>query len=200
MTILLDMDGVCCDLQGEIARMHDVGHLMSNWPAGFKYVNEVLGISLEEEWSFIMKNRPRLWETLPEFSWFPQLYQSLSEMGNVVFCTSPTVDPVSTSGKLIWLQHRFGRQFRDYVMTEKKHLLARDDAILVDDDEDNVAEFAANGGHGVLFPQPWNGGSTLTYDDSKVDQVVEAVRMAAALSALGPAPTVLSWNILQSLV
>lgn len=138
----------------------------------FKYLNEILGISLEDFWESVNKQRPRLWETLPEYSWFPRLYTNLSKLGEVVFCTTPTIDPRSVSGKLIWLQHRFGRHFRGYVMTEKKYLLAKEDTLLVDDDQDNVNKFLAHGGNAILVPQPWNGGCAEVYNEDKIDQVL----------------------------
>ncbi len=38
----------------------------------------------------------------------------------------------------------------------KKHLLAHKDALLIDDRDENVAEFRHAGGKAILIPRPWN--------------------------------------------
>jgi 5'(3')-deoxyribonucleotidase len=82
---------------------------------------------------------------------------------------------MSLAGKLTWLQRFTGeRNFRDYIFTTHKHLLACECAILVDDRESNILEFEGAGGGVVLFPQPWNS-ATLAPDVTEVDYVVQQI-------------------------
>ena len=60
-------------------------------------------------------------------------------------------------GKLKWIdKHLPQYNKRVILMTAHKKLLARPDAILLDDRDDNIDQFCAVGGHGWLIPQPWN--------------------------------------------
>jgi 5'(3')-deoxyribonucleotidase len=76
---------------------------------------------------------------------------------NVCIATSPTKCPESLAGKLDWI-HRVMPPWmhRQYAITPRKHLLARPDALLIDDVEANIERFEAGGGRGVLVPRPWN--------------------------------------------
>jgi hypothetical protein len=60
------------------------------------------------------------------------------------------------AGKLVWLGNLFGTPFRDYLMGPNKHFLARDGAVLIDDNDDKCIKFVEYGGNAILFPQKWN--------------------------------------------
>jgi hypothetical protein len=77
-----------------------------------------------------IKERRLSWRNLPEYSWARDLYDSLIKLGEVVFCTSPSWSPDCPKGKLLWLQDRFGKGFREYVFTNKKYLLAKPNSYL----------------------------------------------------------------------
>ena len=56
-----------------------------------------------------------------------------------------------------WIHAHFPSwMHRQYAITPRKHLFARPDALLIDDVEENILDFEAGGGHGVLVPRPWN--------------------------------------------
>ena len=66
--------------------------------------------------------------------------------------------PSALAGKLEWIHAHFPSwMHRQYAITPRKHLFARPDALLIDDVEENILDFEAGGGHGVLVPRPGTG-------------------------------------------
>ena len=116
----------------------------------------VLGVSREIYWRTLGAQGEAFWAGLEPYPWFEQLYRSLSETAPVIFLTAATRAPECLSGKLKWLQARFGEAFRDYIITGLKQQLAGPEAILVDDYDGNIDRFCEAGGSGLLFPQVWN--------------------------------------------
>ena len=156
ITFMLDMDGVCCDWVK--AGLKSVGkeELIGTWRNGAKDLGQLTGLSYAEIWEKIDAEGSNWWRTLEEYSWFWELYNKLKERGDVVFCTSPSWDPNCHKGKLEWLHDRFGRSFRDYIFTNRKFYVAKDNTILIDDNDQQCEDFVAHGGKAVLFPQLWN--------------------------------------------
>ena len=159
--IYLDLDGVCTDFvsAGALANGQTPAEVLGKWEREFEgefrpYV--VMGVAREEYWQAIDDAGEAFWIGLQQYPWFTELYQALSDLAQVVFLSSATRAPSSLSGKLKWLQARFGRKFRDYIFTAHKQQLASPSALLVDDYERNVEGFLEAGGSAVLFPQPWN--------------------------------------------
>lgn len=177
-TIYLDMDGVCTDFASAGIRAHgrDPSQVMATWEQSFRgefLPYKVMKLDRDTFWDAIAQEGEVFWINLQEYEWYPELIASLSEMGEVIFLTSGTYAPGSLSGKLKWLQCRFGHDFQGYVFTARKYLLANPWSVLIDDYETNVAEFRQHGGKAVLFPQIWNGNSMV---DNKIGFTLEAVR------------------------
>ena len=97
----------------------------------------------------------RFWSEIKPYEWMDTVIESISR-STWSICTSPSKSPYSTSGKVEWLQFHFGRDFRDFVITSQKHLLAGPSKCLIDDSDKNVELFREHGGQAILFPQPWN--------------------------------------------
>jgi 5'(3')-deoxyribonucleotidase len=159
--IYLDMDGVCCDFVGSAVKIHGLNRdeIMATWAADYPgefYPYRVLDMPRDHFWEKVSEKSEEFWVELEEYEWFTHLYESLESMAKVVFLSSPTRSPFSLSGKLHWLQARFGREFREFILTPQKHLLAKPHAILIDDFDWNVNSFKEHGGGAVLFPQIWN--------------------------------------------
>jgi len=179
-TIYLDMDGVCTDFAAAGIRTHgqDPSQVLMTWEQSFRgefLPYKVMGLEKEVFWDAIARQGEAFWIDLQEYDWYPELLEALLKMGEVVFLTSGTYAPGSLSGKLKWLQHRFGNDFQGYVFTARKHLLANPWSILIDDYESNVAEFRQHGGQAVLFPQPWNSNCMIA---DKLGFTLESVRQA----------------------
>ncbi len=159
--IYLDMDGVCTDFAsaGIIANGRNPSEVFRLWSENFRgefLPYKVMGIDMDSYWDAVAAEGEAFWVNLPAYKWYAELYHSLRNFGEVLFLTSGTYSPWSLSGKLKWLQMRFGKSFQGYIMTAKKHLLANGATILIDDYDTNVVAFQKHGGNAVLFPQLWN--------------------------------------------
>jgi hypothetical protein len=75
---------------------------------------------------------------------------------NVCILTSPCRTAGCTDGKLDWVAKHFPSFQRRVLLGSAKHFCAHPKALLVDDHDENVAEFRRAGGVGLLVPQPWN--------------------------------------------
>jgi 5'(3')-deoxyribonucleotidase len=171
-TILLDMDGVTVQCVQAMLRLHGCEDRMATWPKGEYALEDVCGVDRPTFWAKVEEASPDIWIDMEEYPYFDAMVKELTECGEVFFLSSPGWSAASAQGKIIWLQNRFGRAFRHYVLTNQKHLLARPDAILVDDFGRNCEAFREGGGRAVLYPRPWNDGPIL--DDVTTYQRVMA--------------------------
>ena len=167
--IYLDMDGVCVDFNRAAIEAHglDSGDVLARWAAqhrGEFFTYEILNMEKARFFSHLHALGEAFWMGLEPYPWFETLYERLSALGHVIFCTTPTQSPACDSGKLHWLQDKFGAEFQDYILTAHKDRLAHANAFLIDDSDHNVKQFASRGGNGVLFPQIWNANHTVEAD------------------------------------
>ena len=182
VTVLLDMDGVCCDFVGMAARVMGIEDPYGAWPKDHPThdMTSAFGIDADEMWSRIDEQGSLFWRYLQPYPWFDEMYAKITEIAPVVFCTSPPGGRHGVSavtGKVEWLLDRFGDDFRCYVLTNRKHLLADDQTILIDDQPDKCGKFRKAGGRAFTFPQPWNDS---TFDpDNVVEQMTGLVRKVA---------------------
>ena len=177
-TILLDMDGVCCDFMGSALRLH--GHcpddVYARWPPGIWDVCQVLDMTPANFWAPI-NEQCGFWASLDPYPWFASLYCELRALvRDVVFCTSPSDCHSSYAGKRLWLAAR-GVRNDQIVMTSRKALLADPAHLLIDDSDHNVAGFYANGGHTITFPQLWNS----LHDQADTGRARHVVRQVKSL-------------------
>ena len=156
--IFLDLDGVCADFIGGVAKLtdNDRDEVYNNpiWQEENSYnrVGEILGITETQLWYLISARGVSFWSNLETYPWFNDMYGELQDLGDVIFLSSPTTDPFCLTGKLRWLQGHFGKQYRRYIFTPLKDVMRFDNAILIDDKEETIRKIS----NGLLFPQPWN--------------------------------------------
>lgn len=166
------MDGVCDDWVSPALLAHRSA-LTRDEITG--WVNEQLGLSMEELWVPIDAQGAEWWENLEPLPWFAKLWEELQHVSTeVVICSSPSLSPYAVPGKIRWLHKHIGPRFRDYVFTSKKYLLAKPGNILIDDLMHNVGPFRAEGGSAILFPAPWNDAAPPEGKDI-VDWIIEQV-------------------------
>ena len=108
------------------------------------------------------------WNNLPEDVWvnapisneFKMLLDfSQHAVGwqNVYFLSTPTLCPLSCSGKLKWIKKWApGWMQRQYLFGPPKYLCATPDSLLIDDNTEKVIAFRKAGGQAILMPRPWN--------------------------------------------
>jgi hypothetical protein len=122
------------------------------------------------------------WATLPEYPWFQELYNELCGTGkDVVFLTASGHYPHGATGKVIWLQDRYGPTYDQFVITRLKHKLANRTAVLIDDSEAMYGKFRAAGGHAILFPQRWN--TNIGKMDNPIKYVMDCLDQAIDVEA-----------------
>lgn len=166
--IFLDMDDVCnrftmyaLRLAGCLVDIFDDSVFDPKWKFDIiKALN-----ALHPTQTFTAKS---FWDNLPEEAWslapisdeYHYLLDWATEIvgrSNMFFLTSPTLCPLSCSGKLKWIKyHAPPWMQRQYVITPRKICCANEYSLLIDDKDSNVVDFKAAGGHAVLVPRPWN--------------------------------------------
>ena len=160
MIIYLDMDGVVSDAHRAFLKAIDREDLLDNYPAGEFATDKAAGMSEKAMWRKVTAAGRELWSRMRVLPWAHELYEKLGKLGDVVFLTAPTWDADSLAGKLEWLQRFTKRKdFRDYIMTNRKDLLAVPGVVLIDDRPENCERFRAAGGKAILFPASWPGSS-----------------------------------------
>jgi 5'(3')-deoxyribonucleotidase len=149
----LDLDGVLVDfVRGALAHFDRPDFLYRDVRWG---IEKQLRIEPELFWSGLGF---AFWANLP---WGPEgkhLLALVEEIfgENVVLLTSPCDTPGAVEGKAAWIKREMPAYKRRFFIGPPKHLVAGPGKVLLDDHEDNVEAFAANGGHTVLAPRPWN--------------------------------------------
>jgi len=156
--IFLDMDGVSCNLVQHMFLYLGIDYksIMDKWvidyPENYN-IHEVIGMEQSEIWK--VTEKMEFWETIPKYEWFDELYAYCKTKCNTVFVSAPTESPECISGKLSWVL-KLNNSNNDYVFTHRKELFANPNSLLIDDSDKNIKDFIKHGGHGILFPQPWN--------------------------------------------
>lgn len=177
-TILLDQDGVICGFTSAVIKQVNsitganvtIGRAVveSNWD-----LEKLWGLSQKEWWEAIDRN-PNFWLDIEPFPWAFDLYHNLQNYcDELVILTAPSRNPMCLAHKLTWLRKHLDIPHANIIMGKKKYLLARSDALLVDDNPDNCDKFVANGGNAVCVPSDWNK-FDLTFDDvwSKIRECI----------------------------
>lgn len=150
-TILLDVDGVTCNLYdpwlrryGEITGRRVRAEDIRSWDFG--------GLCLDKKILFGILNEPDLYDKAPEVKDALMGVKCLKLMGHrVVFVTTST--PSSSGQKMNWLKrHGFIDTFKEIAICEDKSLVMGD--VLVDDHAGNLEVFT--GKTKILFDQPHN--------------------------------------------
>ena len=157
--VLLDMDGVCCDFTSAACQLHDIPYKeVREWNFFHKY-----GITEKEFWAKIYDAGEKFWVQLEEYPDFQESYERLKAIHGleVYFCTTgaPGISH-AYSGKVKWLESRFGKNFDEFILTKHKHLLANSNTLLIDDYIKNIKKFRNAGGKALEIRRPWNNSPT----------------------------------------
>jgi 5'(3')-deoxyribonucleotidase len=154
--VYVDLDGVCTDLLGDLYRVFAKPFPPPKWPMTYEDIQEQFGLGREEFWAEIDRRAPAFWSGMTEYPWCDELLTTVAEFGQLTVVTSPSSSSAACAGKVEWLLRKFGIDFRDFIITSRRSMLARPGRWLIDDAPEQVTAFNAAGGHGLLFPQPWN--------------------------------------------
>lgn len=154
MDIFLDCDGVLADFVNATIISHNRQETLNDI-THWSYFDD-WDMTAEEFWEGIRGRE--FWTGIKPFPWTKVFYDELKQLGTVRVATASADDPECPSGKALWLGKHLGIKPSKFITITEKHLLARSNSLLIDDNEKNVALFRERGGHAILFPQPWNSG------------------------------------------
>ena len=163
--IFLDLDDVLCILVPTYLKILGCGNIdysdiKLEW--GYDVVDIVNNLqphvyTSKNIWTFATQE---MWANLPETQeakWL--LDKCIKKVGreNVFILTKPTDDPSCAAGKVEWIQRFLPEDMKDqYFIGAHKYLCAKENTLLIDDNERNINLFVKSGGLGIIFPRPWN--------------------------------------------
>lgn len=172
----VDLDGVIKSFVLPAMAMHgaDIKD-EANYPPGFQW--DILGAvnSIRSERGLPVIMPPAFWDSFDYGFWVNlEMYEgaehflwTLDKWGDVFFATSPTLSSACVAGKYDWVKRNFRDRLRNLYIGAAKEGFAKPGAILIDDRNENVDNFIAEGGEAFLVPRAWNRGgwSAFPYDD-----------------------------------
>lgn len=137
--IYCDMDGVLCDFD----RRFDQFGGMSPKEYESKY-------GTKKFWDLINKVGEQYWSKM---SWMPEgkkLWNYIAKY-NPILLSAPSLDYSSRYGKKLWVKENLPGTKLILAKRENKQDYANKNSILIDDRTDNVNEWVAAGGIGILY-------------------------------------------------
>jgi len=165
--IFLDMDGVLSDFVRacEMLFNRNLYH-SAMWEKSTVY--DRIGVPEDIFWRFIEMNSKEFWLNMPEYNIAKTLFYTCTDYvgkENVFICSTPCADPNSAGYKAAWINKRFGILPENYFLCKQKHLIARDNHILIDDQDSVIEKWDVAGGIPIMVPRPWNSLYDLWYND-----------------------------------
>jgi hypothetical protein len=154
--VLLDMDGVLCDLVSGVEYLYNTKFDFSD---GSYHFYKKLGISQYE--LELDLNQSKFWTDLKPTPYLHEIFRILMKyklFSRTLLCTQGVFRPEAHAGRLRWIQtycHDF-YQRKAYINIQDKSLLAGKDRILIDDYPKNCQKFMKAGGWAINFMADWN--------------------------------------------
>lgn len=175
--VYIDSDGVLADWVGAVHEWTGVPR--QTWTTWGHY--KALGIT-DEQLNDIM-SYVSFWSEIQPLKKGLELFKALSAAlppENLIVATSPFPHGNCLFGKDKWFQKHLKLDAKRVIYVGDKGLLARQDAVLIDDGLHQIEPFTANGGLGILYQRPWN--------HSDPDQSVEDIlrTISAKFPAFSP--------------
>jgi hypothetical protein len=152
--IFLDMDGVIVDFDQGV---RDEYNAQWWYPTEWKIPYKQLGTDFESFWQNM--DSSWFWETL---CWTEDGKRIVALLEPFKPCIlSASLMPQATAGKLLWLKSNYPATVKDgraIIVSGHagKAAIAGPGKILIDDKNENIDEWEAAGGIGILYPRPWN--------------------------------------------
>jgi hypothetical protein len=152
--IFLDMDGVIVDFDAGVRERY---HAPWWYPTEWKIPYRQFGTDFKTFWNDL--DFPGFWEKLPWTEDGKQIV-SLVEPYKPTILTCSALS-CAAAGKLEWLRREYPDTLKDKrVLISAGHVtkaaVAGPGKVLIDDKNENIDEWEATGGMGILYPRPWN--------------------------------------------
>lgn len=152
MKVFLDLDGVLVDFRRGVCEVFK--QEPSNDWTFWKHWEEVNTEDVNDRCDACF------WSSLhwtPDGIDIEQVIKEKFDPDDIYLLTTPMRNPGSGIGKLWWIEDHMPWAYDHTILSyAPKSLLAGPDTLLVDDKDENIAEFVAAGGRGILVPRPWN--------------------------------------------
>ena len=164
-TVFLDMDGVIVNFLGGLHKALGVPYSYEDYPYEKGKWNMLTDIKPFDDIPATFEQcndccTATFWDNLEWMHDGRDILQAIMNtlgLEKVYFLTTPMPNLESASGKMMWVNNNLPIYLKRTIVTQApKHLLARPDALLIDDKDENVEGFVAAGGQGILVPRPWN--------------------------------------------
>ena len=154
----IDLDGVLVDFVNGMCKAHNKPNPYLNVRNYGRYdMAKIWGMSKDEFW--LPANNIHFWSEL-EFTkdGLEILAENEDEFGmeNICILSTPSRSEASVLGKMIWIKWKLPAYRRRYLLTPMKYLCATPNAILIDDNLNNIKIWEEQGGEGQLVARPWN--------------------------------------------
>lgn len=156
--IYLDMDGVLVDWIGGLCDLLGLNreNVINEWPPGVD-TETALNLNVDHMWNLVNRHGFDWWANLNPLETNGHLFALLTETtASISILTSPDNSIYASSGKILWINNNLS-QFENRIdLSSNKERLSKPGTLLIDDKDCNCERFREEGGHAVLFPQPWN--------------------------------------------
>lgn len=157
MKVFLDMDGVITDFRRGVCEAFGFSYdnptrkwiFWDDWPnVTFEMVD---AICVQEFWRTL--NFTHDGKTLL-YGWVGLM----NKFDDITLLTTPMPNPGTWTGKYLWVKENMPAKFMENIIMLRgsKAQLAGPNTLLIDDKDENIQEFVAAGGQGILVPRPWN--------------------------------------------
>lgn len=175
---LLDMDGVIVNFVRGAIELHHLSNNIYDNPEALGNFDLVAlsGLSAKDFW------KPMGFDFWNNLHWTYDgqniLNLVISKFGKEHICllTAPCFTEGCMEGKFSWIKRHLPDFTRNYLMGPRKEFCAKENHYLIDDRDQNIADFNQHGGNGILVPRPWNKeykhrNHTLEILKKKLDQI-----------------------------
>lgn len=153
-SVYVDLEDVLADLTTAIFNHVDRAGLLSEpWPAG-QSKEDRLGLTKAYLFNLVIRDSSEIWKKVKPCLWAKSLLTQIRSP--IVIVTGGQWGVPAINDKLRWCERHLDGLVSDHVVIQTRQRLANKESLLIDDNPKNVDRFIAAGGHGLVFPRPWN--------------------------------------------
>ena len=175
MNVYCDIDGVLADFSGGVLRAFGLpenllqnivdkngGRIPWTWfPEVGLQLDQVNDICTSDFWAGL--------DWMPDGKEILELIEDEFGYDNIYLLTTPMPNVGSYDGKIRWVQNHIPRFLNRTIITQApKYIFANDNAILIDDRDENIEAFRQHKGHASLVSRIWNKG----YERANLDMTL----------------------------
>lgn len=153
--IMIDLDGVLCDVQQQITNDYfgSPQQMKDFWIPGVYDLDKIFGreISLEKSFGW--------WATLPKTKECDKIIKMCQCCIHHIDLISTAIDGNANEGKEKWIKdnlRHFNLSWAIYAKSSERTRFANPETLLIDDCDQNIKDFREKGGLAITLPRLWN--------------------------------------------